>query len=104
MEGGQDDVMTELLDCSSAPVELKRKRNTYSGLYKAKVVYELINGKRTLKELSEQYNVHPNQIKNWKSLLLKEASGVLDDKRRRRSQAEKLWRPTSTMASKYGKS
>lgn len=65
------------------------KRNTYSGSFKAQIVSELINGKRSLKELAEYYNVHPNQIKNWKSILLKRASDTLEDKRRTKSRSRK---------------
>jgi transposase len=62
--------------------EIKGKRQSYSGSFKAQIVSEWINRKRTLSELSEYYHVHPNQIKNWKSLLLREAKHVLEDKRR----------------------
>ncbi|MBU1053534.1 MAG: transposase [Proteobacteria bacterium] len=58
------------------------KRKTYTGDFKAKVVLELINNKKNLKELAVRYELHPNQIKNWKSLFLKEAVNVFDDKRR----------------------
>jgi transposase len=64
-----------------------KKRNTYSGSFKAKVVLELICGERGLTELADQYRVHPNQIKNWKSRLLKQAPCVLKDKRRIRKKA-----------------
>jgi transposase len=67
---------------SDIQLEIKGKRQSYSGSFKAQIVFEWINRKRTLSELSEYYHVHPNQIKNWKSLLLKEAKHVLDDKRR----------------------
>jgi transposase-like protein len=60
-----------------------RKRKIYSGSFKAKVVIESLKGKKSLNELADQYNVHPNQIKNWKSILLKQASYVLEDKRRK---------------------
>jgi transposase-like protein len=63
-------------------VEATKKRNTYSGAFKAKVVSEFINRKRRLKELAEHYQLHPNQIKNWKSILLKRAGDILEDKRR----------------------
>jgi transposase-like protein len=66
-------------------LDMKMKRKTYEGLFKARVVSEWINGKRNLNELAERYSIHPNQIKNWKSLLLKGASQVLDDKRRSKS-------------------
>ena len=62
-----------------------KQRKTYDGSFKAKVVSEWIQGKKTLTELANQYNLHPNQIKNWKSILLKKAEIVLDDQRRSKS-------------------
>ncbi len=59
-----------------------RNRKTYAGTFKAKVVTELIYGKKSLTELAAQYNLHPNQIKNWKSALLKHAATIFADKRR----------------------
>lgn len=59
-----------------------KQRRTYDGEFKSKVLSEWINGKKELKELAEKYDLHPNQIKNWKSTLLKNASIILDDKRR----------------------
>lgn len=67
---------------SSVQPDLKVKRKTYDGSFKARIVSEWINGKRSLSELAEFYDVHPNQIKNWKAILLKRASHVLEDKRR----------------------
>lgn len=63
------------------------KRRTYTGHFKAKVVVELIKGKKSLNELADQYQLHPNQIKNWKSTLLKNASIILDDRRRKKKVA-----------------
>lgn len=60
---------------------LQRKRRTYSGAFKAEVVLEYIR-KNNLAELAQKYDIHPNLIKNWKSALLKQAEGVLADKRR----------------------
>ncbi|MBN2124743.1 MAG: transposase [Deltaproteobacteria bacterium] len=58
------------------------RRRSYSGIFKAKVLEELLKGKRTLNELADHYGLHPNQIKNWKSLLFKRAHLVLADRRR----------------------
>lgn len=63
-----------------------KKRKTYSGDFKAKVVLELIRTKKSLTELAAQYELHPNQIKNWKSIFLKQAVFIFDDKRRRRNR------------------
>lgn len=57
-------------------------RRSYSGDFKAKVVEELLKGRKSLNELADHYGLHPNQIKNWKSLLFKRAHLVLEDKRR----------------------
>ena len=46
------------------------------------MVLELIRNKKGLTELADQYELHPNQIKNWKSTFLKQALNILDDKRR----------------------
>jgi transposase len=59
-----------------------RKRKTYTGVFKAKVVLELINNKKSLPELAAHYDLHPNQIKNWKSQFFKQAETIFDDKRR----------------------
>jgi putative transposase len=59
-----------------------KNRKTYAGTFKAKVVTELICGRKSLTELAAQYNLHPNQIKNWKSVLLKKATMIFEDKRR----------------------
>jgi transposase len=62
--------------------ELRKTRRTYDGQFKARVVCEWISGGKDLEELSHCYSVHPNQIKNWKRVLFKNASLVLSDKRK----------------------
>jgi putative transposase len=57
------------------------KRKTYSGSFKAKVISDLILKKKALMELAIDYQLHPNQIKNWRTLLFKRAHIILDDKR-----------------------
>ena len=61
-----------------------KKRRIYTGEFKAKIVIDLIKGKTTLESLSEKYNIHPNQIKNWKSLLLKQSHIIFNDRRKRK--------------------
>lgn len=58
-----------------------KKRKTYSGSFKARVISDLILGKKELDELANDYQLHPNQIKNWKTLLFKRAHIILDDRR-----------------------
>jgi len=60
-----------------------KKRKTYSGNFKAKVLREFLIDRKDLKELAQEYELHPNQIKNWKSLLMKRAATILEDRRHR---------------------
>ena len=59
-------------------------RRTYTGSFKFKVVMESLKGEKPLVELAQEYKVHPNQIKNWKSVFLKRGSEVLEDRRRKK--------------------
>jgi transposase len=58
-----------------------KKRKRYTGNFKAQVVAEYIKGEKSLDEIADEHQVHPNQIKNWKSLLFKRAHEVLEDRR-----------------------
>ena len=42
-----------------------------------------VKGEKTLAELSSQFDVHPNQITQWKSQLLEQAASVFNGGRSR---------------------
>ncbi len=46
-----------------------RPRRNHSPAFKAKVALAAIKGERTLAQLAEQFDVHPNQITAWKAQL-----------------------------------
>ena len=56
----------------------KRPRRNHGAVFKAKVALEAIKGEQTLVELSERFQVHPNQIAEWKKQLLERAAEVFD--------------------------
>ena len=47
----------------------RRKRRNHSSAFKAKVALSALKGERTLAELSEQFDVHPNQIQDWEEAI-----------------------------------
>jgi len=52
----------------------KRPRRNHSPAFKAKVALAAIQGDKTLVELSEHFDVHANQITQWKQQLQERAS------------------------------
>ncbi|MGO7042261.1 IS3 family transposase [Rhizobium acaciae] len=57
----------------------RRPRRNHSPAFKAKVALAAIRGEQTLVELSQQFDVHANQIKQWKDQVLEGATGVFGD-------------------------
>ena len=54
----------------------RRPRRNHSPAFKAKVALAAIKGDRTIAQLAEHFDVHPNQITAWKSQLEGSASAV----------------------------
>ena len=54
----------------------KRTRRNHTPAFKAKVALAAIKGEKTLAELAQQFDVHANQITQWKGQLLEGAAGV----------------------------
>jgi transposase len=54
----------------------KRVRRVHAPAFKVKVAIAAIKGDRTLSELSQQFDVHPNQITAWKAQLLEGAAAI----------------------------
>ncbi len=54
----------------------KRPRRNHSAAFKAKVALEELKDGQTLVELAERFQVHPNQITEWKKQLLERAEEV----------------------------
>lgn len=54
----------------------RRPRRTHSAAFKAKVALAAARGDKTLAELAQQHDVHPNQITDWKNQLLSRAADV----------------------------
>ncbi len=55
----------------------RRPRRNHSAAFTAKVALAAIRDEKTLAELTEQFDVHANQITQWKSELL-EAAAIRD--------------------------
>ncbi len=67
---------------------MKRKRRNHSSVFKAKVALAAIRGDKTLAELAEQFEVHPNQIQDWRRKLLDNAAELFKRNARASEESE----------------
>ena len=56
----------------------KGPRRNHGAAFKAKVALEALKGEQTLVELGARFQVHPNQITEWKKQLLDRAQEIFD--------------------------
>jgi putative transposase len=60
---------------------MKNKRRNHSAAFKAKVALAAVKSDKTIAELSSEYEVHPNQITQWKKQLLESLPDVFSRRR-----------------------
>ena len=69
---------------------MKRTRRNHAAGFKAKVALAAIKGDKTLAELAEHFDVHPNQISEWKQHLLESAVDVFGGERQAKTREPDL--------------
>ncbi len=67
---------------------MARRRNFGKG-FKAKVAIVAIKGEKTINEIASIYEVHPNQVSQWKKLALERLPEAMADGRTKESRDSK---------------
>ena len=68
----------------------KRNRRVHDDAFKVKVVLESLKEEKTLAELSSKYEIHANQIGQWRKQFLQNATGIFSGNKSEHEQIEKL--------------
>lgn len=66
------------MPCDRSKNLSKRPRRNHSSSFKAKVALAAIKGEQTVAEIASRYDVHPNQVTQWKTLVLNGVAGVFN--------------------------
>jgi transposase len=67
--GAREKTASNAVPCESGETMTRRPRRNHTPAFKAKVALAAVKGDRTLAQLAEQFDVHPNQITSWKAQL-----------------------------------
>lgn len=59
---------------------MKKIRRKFSSEFKSKVAIEALKERYSLSELAERFELHPNQISQWKQEFLEKSKDVFDKK------------------------
>lgn len=59
---------------------MKKKRRKFSKEFKLKVILAALKERETLSELGQRFELHPQQITNWKKEYLAKSLEILDTK------------------------
>jgi len=51
----------------------RRPRRNHSAAFKAKVALDAVKGEKTVAEIAQKHDVHPNQVTEWRRQLLERA-------------------------------
>lgn len=77
-----------------------KKRKRYTPQQKVIILRELLENNIPVSELAEKYDIHPNDIYNWKKKLFEGATEILQNKNGKSKRSSKEEKKISKLESK----
>jgi len=69
---------------------MRRKRRTFTAEFKLKVIIEALKERLTLTEMSQKFDIHPNQISKWKLDFIENAKKNLSQTKDNNGQKKEI--------------
>ena len=66
-------------------------RKSYDSKFKSRVALEAMRGELTIAEIASKYQVHANQVQNWKKRLQEGASELFMGPSERKAEQKKMY-------------
>ena len=82
---------------------MKKSRRKFNPEFKAKVAIEALKERETLKELAERFEIHPNQISQWKQEFFEKSSSVFESDKTQKKSNSKQETSTAQLYEKIGR-
>lgn len=67
-------------------VNMRRRHNA---ALKAKVALEAVKGEKTIAQISSEFEVHPNMVRNWRKQLLEMLPDIFSDRHKKKVKEDR---------------
>jgi len=67
---------------------VRNMRKGYEGVFKAEGALEALKGEKTMAQLSNEFGVHANQIRQWRKQLLDDLPKIFSNRRKKYEQEQ----------------
>jgi transposase-like protein len=64
------------------------KRKRYNAQFKAQIAIQALQGEKTINELAAEYEIHPNQIAQWKKHLIEASPDIFSGGKAGKNRSE----------------
>ena len=64
------------------------KRKRYNAQFKAQIAIQAVQSQKTINELATEYEIHPNQIAQWKKHLIEAAPDIFSGGKAGKNRSE----------------
>lgn len=82
---------------------MKKSRRKFTAKFKAKVAIEALQERMTIQQIASKYEIHPNQISQWKRQFLDGAESVFESDTSAKDQQKELQSEQDKLYKKIGR-